>query len=58
MRVDGVRHTIGKTLDEGYNFASDLILIKGLHTKLWRPKIAGVPTLVISGLPGQKVIWM
>jgi len=27
----------------GYNFALDLILIKGLHTKLWGPKLAGVP---------------
>jgi hypothetical protein len=25
--------------------------IKGLHTKLWGPKIVGVPTLGISGLP-------
>jgi hypothetical protein len=40
-----------KALDEGYNFALDLISIKGLHTKLWGPKIVGVPTLGISGLP-------
>jgi hypothetical protein len=40
-----------KALDEGYNFALDLISIRGLHVKLWAPKIAGVPTLVISGLP-------
>jgi hypothetical protein len=40
-----------KDLDKGYNFASDLILIRGFHTKLWGPKIAGVPTLAISGLP-------
>jgi hypothetical protein len=32
-------------------FASDLISIKGLHVKLWRPKVVGVLTLVISGLP-------
>jgi hypothetical protein len=40
-----------KALDEGYNFALDLISIRGLHAKLWRPKVAGVPTLAISGLP-------
>jgi hypothetical protein len=35
----------------GYNFALDFIVIKGLHTKLWDPKVAGVPTLRILGLP-------
>jgi hypothetical protein len=40
-----------KALDEGYNFAWDLISIRGLHTKLWCPKVTGIPTLVISGLP-------
>jgi hypothetical protein len=38
-------------LEEGYNFVSDLISIKGLHTKLWAPKVAGVPSLGISGPP-------
>jgi hypothetical protein len=36
---------------KGYNFASNLISIKGLHAKLWRPKVAGVPILTISRLP-------
>jgi hypothetical protein len=27
-----------ESLDEGYNLASDLIPIEGLHTKLWAPK--------------------
>jgi len=40
-----------KALDEGYNFSLDLISIRGLHTKLWIPKVTGVPTLGISGLP-------
>ncbi len=40
-----------KDFNEGYNFASDLISIWGLHTKLWRPKIVGVLTLAISGFP-------
>jgi len=40
-----------KALNKGYNFALDLISIQGLHAKLWRPKVAGVPTLAISGLP-------
>jgi len=40
-----------KNLDKGYNFALDLISIKGLRTKLWALKLAGVPTLGISRLP-------
>ncbi len=40
-----------KNFDKGYNFVLDLISIRGLHTKLWRPKVAGVPTLAISGFP-------
>jgi hypothetical protein len=39
-----------KALDEGYNFALNLILIRGLHTKLWGPKVVGVPR--------QNAIWM
>jgi len=33
---------------QDYNFALNLISIKGLHAKLWGPKVAGVPTLAIS----------
>jgi hypothetical protein len=40
-----------KVLDEGYNFSLNLISIRGLHAKLWAPKVAGVPILAISGLP-------
>jgi hypothetical protein len=40
-----------KALDEGYNFALDLIMIRGLHRKLCALKVAGVPTVGISGLP-------
>ncbi len=40
-----------KILDKGYNFFLDLISIGGLHTKLWAPKITGIPTLGISRLP-------
>jgi len=40
-----------KDLDKGYNFFSCLISIKGLHAKLWAPKVAGVPTMEILGLP-------
>jgi hypothetical protein len=47
-----------KVLDKGYNFASDLISIRGLHAKLWRPKVVGIPTLAIPRLalrsPGTK----
>jgi hypothetical protein len=42
-----------KAFNEGYNFSSDLISIGGLHTKLWGPKVAGVPTLA-NGSPGTK----
>jgi len=40
-----------KTLNEGYNFSSNLISIGGLHAKLWAPKVTGIPTMGISGLP-------
>jgi len=40
-----------KALDEGYNFALDIISIEGSNTKLWRLKVARVPTLAIMGLP-------
>jgi len=40
-----------KALDAGYKFALDFTSIRGLHTKLWAPKVAGVPTLAIWGLP-------
>jgi hypothetical protein len=40
-----------KELEEGYNFALDLISIGGLHIKLWGPKVAGVSTLGISKFP-------
>jgi len=47
-----------EVLDEGYNFASNLISIRGFHTKLWGSKVTGISTLVISGLslgsPGTK----
>jgi hypothetical protein len=40
-----------KAFDKGYNFSLDLILIRGLHRKLWALKVAGVPSLGIWGLP-------
>ncbi len=47
-----------KDLNKGNKFALDLISIRGLHTKLWAPKVVGAPTLGISGLsfgsPGTK----
>jgi hypothetical protein len=36
---------------QGCNFASDLISIRGLHAKLWGPKVMGLPTLAILKLP-------
>jgi hypothetical protein len=40
-----------KELNKGYNFASNLTSIEGLHTKLWASKIIGGPILEISRLP-------
>jgi len=40
-----------KAINKGYKFAIKFIVIEGLHTKLWRSKVAKVLTLVISGLP-------
>jgi hypothetical protein len=40
-----------KALDESYNFASNFIPIKGLYTKLYSPKVVGVPTVGILGFP-------
>jgi len=40
-----------KSIDKGYNLALDFISIRGLYTKLWGPKVAGVSILAISGLP-------
>jgi len=51
LHVGGVSNTIGKALEKGYNFASNLISMGSLHTKLYDPKVVGVPTLGISGLP-------
>jgi hypothetical protein len=38
-----------KALKEDYNFVLNLISIKGSQTKLWAPKIMGIPTLGILG---------
>jgi hypothetical protein len=43
MRADGVQHTVGKL--------STRATIRGLHAKLWRPKVTGIPTLAILRLP-------
>jgi len=40
-----------EALDEGYNFALDLISIGSLHTKLWGPKVVEVLIVKISVLP-------
>jgi hypothetical protein len=40
-----------KNLNKGYNFALDLIKIKGFHAKLCALKVARVPAVGISGLP-------
>jgi hypothetical protein len=40
-----------KALNKGYNFALNLISIRGLHTKLWDLKVTKGPTLAISRFP-------
>jgi hypothetical protein len=40
-----------KVLDKGYNISSDFSTIRGLQSKLWAPKIIGVPTTGIPRLP-------
>jgi hypothetical protein len=40
-----------KAFNEGYNFALDLIAIRGLHKKLCARKMTGVPAIGILGLP-------
>jgi len=40
-----------KYLDKGYNFALDLISIRGLHAKLWALKVAKVSVVGILELP-------
>jgi hypothetical protein len=52
-----------KALNEGYDFALNLIAIGGLHMKLCVSKVTGIPIVTISGLPlgsleTKKVIWM
>jgi hypothetical protein len=51
-----------KDLDEGYNFALDLISIRGLQKKLWASKIVEVPIWEFRnsnlGVPGQNDIWV
>jgi hypothetical protein len=37
-----------KILNNGYDFFSNLISIKGLHTRLWAPKVTGVLIVRIS----------
>jgi hypothetical protein len=51
-----------KSLDKGYNFASNLTSIGGLHTKLWASKVAGVQFQEFRnsnlGVLGQNDIWV
>jgi hypothetical protein len=52
-----------KTVDEVYNFALDLISIRGLYTKLWAPQRRKSPNFrnfktSHLGVSGQKAIWM
>jgi hypothetical protein len=44
-----------KPVDEGYNFASNLITIESLHRKLCAFKVTRIPA---DGISGQKAIWM
>jgi hypothetical protein len=55
LAAEIVQHTVGKGLDETYNFALDGNSIEGLLRKLWSFKVTGVQSYAISGLPGQNV---
>jgi hypothetical protein len=43
--------SVGGNFVLSYGHASNFISIEGLHTKLWAPKVIGIPTMGISGLP-------
>jgi len=47
-----------KSLNEGYNFALNLISIGGLHEKLWAHKVVRVLAMRILELPLGNVNWM
>jgi hypothetical protein len=52
-----------KSFDEGYNFASNLITIRGLHVKLWAPQSCKSPNYENSKTPtweswDKNAIWM
>jgi hypothetical protein len=49
--VQEVCNILLKSSRQGLNFVLDLISIQSLHAKLWAPKVTGVLTLAISGLP-------
>jgi hypothetical protein len=40
MRAKGVSHIVEKALDEGYNFALDVTLIRSMHKILCASKVA------------------
>jgi hypothetical protein len=40
-----------KSFNKGWNFSLYLISIRGLHAKLWAPKVTRIPTVGILGLP-------
>ncbi len=55
-------HILLEALDKGYNFASDLTSIEGLHKKLWASKVAGVGPVVkhkkyYKGEGGLPQVW-
>jgi len=51
-----------KALDKSYNFALDLITIRGLLAKFWGSKVAEIHLARFqdshSGVPGKIAIWM
>jgi hypothetical protein len=51
LRANGVRHIVGKLLTRAKTLLQTSSQWEGLYMKLCAPKIAGVPTLGISGLP-------
>ncbi len=55
LHVGGMPHTFGKFSMRATMLFLNFTSIRGLHTKLWASKVAGVPIL---GILGQNDIWM
>jgi len=51
LLASSMQHIVRKLSTRAITLLKILILVGGLHKKLWGPKVAGFPTLGISRLP-------